>query len=153
MVISHVDAMDLTTALNKIPGALHPEVERDVRPARRVRALAPLPAAAAVVLLEAPGAAGVLAGKDDGVVQVLLADDAAVRLDAEVVLAGVRVEHVQQVDDGLEPEAGLERAALLPHLEVQPLELVAGHLAQLSVAGGLGHVRQVEPQNLGWYSV
>ena len=137
----------------KFPGALHLEVERDVGPASRVGALAVLPAAAAEVLLEAGGAPGVLAGQDDRVGEVLLADDAAVHLDAEVVLAGVRVEHVQEADDGLEAEAGLEGAALLSKLEVQPLELVARHGAQLPVPGRLGHVRQVEPQDLGWFSV
>ena len=144
----------ITTSLYfKFPGALHLEVKRDVGPAGRVGALAVLPAAAAKVLLEAGGAAGVLAGEDDRVGEVLLADDAAVHLDAEVELAGVRVEHVQEADDGLEAEAGLEGAALLPQLEVQPLELVARHGAQLPVPGGLGHVRQVQPQDLGWRSV
>ena len=99
-------------------------------------------------MIYAPGASGVLAGEDHGVAQVLLADDAAVDLDAEVVPAGVRVEHVQKVDDRPEADSGLERAALLPQLQVQPLELVAGHLPQLPVAGRLGHVSQVEPQDL-----
>ena len=92
----------MTSLELKFPGALHLEVEGDVCPAGRVRALAVLPAAAAEVLPEAGGASGVLAGENDGVGEVLLADDAAVDLDAEVVLAGVRVEHVQQVDDRLE---------------------------------------------------
>ena len=137
----------------KFPGTLHLEVERDVRPAGRVRALAVLPASSAEVVPEAGGAPGMLAREDDGVGEVLLADDATVHFDAEVVLAGVRVEHVQEADDGLEAEAGLQGAALLPQLEVQPLELVAGHGAQLPVPGGLGHVRQVQPQDLVWRSV